>query len=98
LEGIAMMQHKMKRGIKLFGDAGIEAELKELKQLHDRKVLEPTKATEMSRDKKRAALQCLMFFKKKLCGMIKGQGCANGRKQRPYTHSKRRCECTNSGN
>jgi hypothetical protein len=57
-----MTQHSMKKGIKLFGDAGIEAVLKELKQLHDRKVLEPTDATEMTKEAKKAALQYLMFL------------------------------------
>ena len=31
----------MKKGIKMFGDAGVEAVQTELQQLHDRKVLEP---------------------------------------------------------
>jgi hypothetical protein len=85
LEGTVMTQHSMKKGIKAFGEAGVDAVLKELKQLHDRKVLEPTDATEMTRDQKRATLQYLMFLKKKCCRMIKAQGCADGRKQRPYT-------------
>jgi hypothetical protein len=66
----------MKKGIKLFGEAGIEAVLKELKQLHDCKVLEPTSATTMSREDKKAALQYLMFLKKKRTGTIKGSGSA----------------------
>ena len=85
LEGIAMTQHSMKRGIKLFGDAGVDAVLKELKQLHDRKVLEPKDAKQMSEEDKKAALQYLMFLKQKRNGTIKGRGCADGRKQRQYT-------------
>ena len=85
LESTVMTQHSMKQGIKLFGDAGIEAVLKELKQLHDRKVLEPADAEKLSKDEKRAALQYIMFLKKKGSGVIKGRGCADGRKQRPYT-------------
>jgi hypothetical protein len=34
---------------------------------------------------KNAALEYLMFLKKKRCGNIKGRGCANGRKQQEYT-------------
>jgi hypothetical protein len=52
VESTVMTQHFMKQGIKLFGDAGIEAVLKELKQLHDRKVLEPADAKKLSKDKK----------------------------------------------
>jgi hypothetical protein len=35
-EGIAMTQHSIKKGIKLFGQAGVDAVSKELQQLHDR--------------------------------------------------------------
>ena len=48
LENTVMTQHNMKKGIKLFGDAGIDAVLKELQQLHDRKALEPVNAKEMT--------------------------------------------------
>jgi hypothetical protein len=85
LEGIAMTQHSMKKGIKLFGQAGVDAVSKELQQLHDRKVLEPKSPDQMSGADKRAALQYLMFLKKKCNGIIKGRGCANWRKQRAYT-------------
>jgi hypothetical protein len=80
-----MTQHSLKKGIKAFGNAGIEAVLKELQQLHDRKVLEPKNAATLTQDEKRAALQYLMFLKQKRNGTIKGRGCADGRKQRDYT-------------
>jgi hypothetical protein len=38
----------------------------------------------LTRDEKRRSLKYLMFLKQKRCGRIKGQGCANGRKQRIY--------------
>jgi hypothetical protein len=41
LEGTTMTQHTIKRGLKLFGKAGTHAVLQELKQLHDRKVVQP---------------------------------------------------------
>jgi hypothetical protein len=75
----------MKKGIKLFGQAGVDAVQAELSQLHDRSVLEPKDATLLSRQEKKAALEYLMFLKKKRCRRIKGQGCANGRKQQAYT-------------
>jgi hypothetical protein len=86
LEHTVLTQHSMKKGIKEFGDAGVDAVLKELQQLHDRNVLEPRLANELSRDDKRAALQYLMFLKKKRNGTIKGRGCADGRKQRLHTN------------
>jgi hypothetical protein len=82
---IAMTQMSMKKGIKEFGEAGVDAVLAELQQLHDRKVLEPQLANELSRDEKLASLHYLMFLKKKRCGRIKGRGCADGRKQRIHT-------------
>jgi hypothetical protein len=80
----AMTQFTMKKGIEEFGEDGVNAVLGELQQLHDRKVLVPIVADEMTREKKRAALRYLMFLKKKRCGRIKGRGCADGRKQRIY--------------
>ena len=79
LENTVMtQQHNMKKGIKLFGDAGIDAVLKELQQLHDRKVLEPVNAKEMTNEEKQGALQYLMFLKQKRNGVIKGRGCVDG--------------------
>lgn len=59
--------------------------VKELKQLHDREVMTPVGAGDISKEAKRAALPYLMFLKQKRCGRIKGRGCADGRKQRLYT-------------
>jgi hypothetical protein len=72
LEGTAMAQHSMKKGLKVFGAKGSTGVLKELKQLHDQKVLEPTNAKNMTFVEKKRALQYLMFLKKKQNGTIKG--------------------------
>ena len=53
LASTVMTQHSMKKGIKIFGEAGIEAVLQELQQLHDRKVLEPRSATDLSQSEKK---------------------------------------------
>jgi hypothetical protein len=73
----------MKQRLKLYGEEGVDSLLVELKQLHDRKVVEPKKL--LTRAEKKAALQYLMFIKKKRCGKIKARGCADGRKQREHT-------------
>ena len=83
LESIAMTQHSMKKGLKLFGKKGVDSVLDELKQLHDRKVIEPRKL--LSRGEKSGALNYLMFIKQKRRGRIKAQGCVDGRKQRIHT-------------
>jgi hypothetical protein len=84
LESTMMTQYSMKKGIKVFGPLGVDAVLKELKQLHDRTVIAPKDAAKLSREDKQASLQCLVFLKKKRPGVIKARGCADGRKQRPY--------------
>jgi hypothetical protein len=81
LDGIMMTQHSLKQGLKLYGDDAVKAVLKELKQVHDRKVMTPKCSQALSAQDKRDALQYLMFLKKKRCGTIKGRGCADGRKQ-----------------
>ncbi|KAI2500335.1 Reverse transcriptase (RNA-dependent DNA polymerase) [Fragilaria crotonensis] len=83
LESTAMTQHSVKKGLRLFGDKGVDAVMKELDQLHVRKVLKPTK--NLNCKERRDALQYLMFLKEKRNGIIKARGCADGRKQRAFT-------------
>ena len=77
-------QYTMKRGLKEFGEPGMDAIMKEMKQLHDRKVMFPKDARRLTREERIAALNYLMFLKEKRNGDIKGRGCADGRKQRVY--------------
>ena len=78
-------QMNMNQGIKMFGEAGVEAVKKEMQQLHDRQVMKAKEAKELTREQKKEALAYLMFLKRKCGGKIKGRGCADGRKQRAYT-------------
>jgi hypothetical protein len=82
LEHCAMTQCSIKKGSEVFGDAGKEAVLSEMKQLHDMGVAEPKKANMLTREEKSKPLNYLMFLKQKRSGRIKGRGCADGRKQR----------------
>jgi hypothetical protein len=84
LEHTVMTQYSMKKGIKLFGSDGVDAVLQELKQLHDRDVIQPVHAKALSSEDRRNALHYLMFLKQKRTGKIKGRGCADGRKQRAF--------------
>ncbi|MDA3875508.1 MAG: reverse transcriptase domain-containing protein [Halothiobacillus sp.] len=77
-------QMGIKKGLKAFGQDGAEAVVKEMHQLHYRKVIRPVKSSEMSKTQKRNSLRYLMFLKQKRCGKIKARGCADGRKQRVY--------------
>jgi hypothetical protein len=84
IENIVMTQHSAKKGLKLYGEAGAEAVVSEMQQLHDRDVIEPKSANMLTVEEKRKALRYLMYLKKKICRRIKDRGCADGRKQRIY--------------
>jgi hypothetical protein len=56
----------MKKGIKLFGEDGVAAVKKEMKQLYDRKeVMEPKHGAGLMNEQKKEALAYLMFLKQK---------------------------------
>ena len=80
-----MTQYHVSKGLKVFGNNGVKAVSKEMKQLHDIKVLKLRHPSEMSEEDKYKALKYLMFLKEKRDGEIKGRGCADGRPQRKYT-------------
>ena len=69
------------QGLQIFGEAGAKAVMKELEQLVYPKVMEGRKSHDLTREQKRAALRYLMFLKEERCRQIKGQGCADRRKQ-----------------
>ena len=83
-EHLAFTQLGMKAGIKTWGQEGVDAIIKEMKQFHDREVVKPLLPSEISPTVKATALGYLMFLKKKRNGIIKGRGCADGRPQRLY--------------
>jgi hypothetical protein len=84
LEHTVLTQYSAKKGLKVFGEAGADAIISEMKQLDTMDVIEPKAASMLTRAEKKAALEYLMFLKQKRCGRIKGRGCADGRKQRLY--------------
>ena len=79
-----LSQYHVSKGLKIYGEKGVDAVLKELRQLHDRMVIEPRFSKTMTEKQKEDALQYLMFLKEKRCGTIKGRGCADGCKQQIY--------------
>ena len=77
-----LTHYHINKGIKKFGQPRVDAVVAELKQLHDRIVMDPRNPTVMSAQETNAALQYLMFLKQKYYGKIKVRGCADGRKKR----------------
>ena len=60
-----MIQHGIKAGLKLFGNEGAEAVVKEMTQLHIRDVISPKFPHQLSKEDHKKALHYLMFLKKK---------------------------------
>ena len=83
-EQVALTQYSLKRGLETYGQVAVDAVVKEMRQLHDRRTIHPKFAADLSITEKRKALAYLMFIKEKRCGTIKARGCADGRKQRLY--------------
>jgi len=84
---IILVQHGLKKGIKIFGESGLEAIQKEMQQFNDRKVIIPVNPKDLSKQQKNRALNYLMFLRKKRDGSVKGRGCADRRKQRIWNTS-----------
>ena len=77
----ATAQVMMDKGLKMFGSDGLASVKTEMKQLHDRKVMQPHFKKELTSQQRAEALSYLMFLKRKRCGKIKARGCADGHKQ-----------------
>ena len=77
-------QMSLKAGLRTFGDDGMKAVEKEMRQLHDRNVMAPVHKQCLTPEQQKEALAYLMFLKRKHCGKIMGHGCADGHKQRVY--------------
>ena len=60
-----MTQYTLKKGLQVFRPLGKEAVFREIQQLHQWKVCEPHKATELSANQCKASLGYLMFLKQK---------------------------------
>ena len=75
----------MKVGLKVFGEAGLDAVGSEIRDnLHGRGVIEQVKQELVTRIIRNQSLPYLMFLKRKRCGKVKCRGCADGRKQREF--------------
>ena len=66
-------QFILKKGLKEFGDAGYEAALKEVAQLHKRTCFTPLPVKELTDEERRKAVKALLFLTEKRDKTIKGQ-------------------------
>ena len=79
-----MTQVSLKRDIKQFKEDVEKAVSKKLLQLHMKSTFRPLKAGNITYREEDKALESLAFLKEKCNGSVKGQACADGRKQRPW--------------
>ena len=84
IEAVVLIQYTLKKGLRVLGVKGATGVTKELKQLHDRRVLDPKHFKELTTEQQAQSLAYLMFLKQKRDGSIKGRGCADGWKQREW--------------
>jgi hypothetical protein len=80
--GQVFSQFYLHEGLKKFGDAGDEAALKELKQLHQRDCFKPIYASELSELERKNALDTIVLIEENRDGRVKGRAVADGQKQR----------------
>ena len=76
--------YSLNKGIKKFGQKGMDAATKEMKQLHNRTVFEGIKIQDMTPLERKRAMESLLFLVEKRDGKIKARTCANGSTQREY--------------
>ena len=67
LEHTALTQYNVKKGLKIFREAGAQAVVTEMQQLHDRNVIIPKHVHMLTQEEKCCSLQYLMFLKQKRC-------------------------------
>jgi hypothetical protein len=79
-----LQTYSLKQGIKKFGEQGIKAVHKEMKQIHDHVVFEPISIEKMTTLKRKRAMESLIFLTENRDETIKARVCANGSTQRAY--------------
>ena len=60
-----MTQFPMPKGLRVFGEAGTKAVIKQLQQFHELNLIQPSEADRLSTKEKDNALEYVMFLKQK---------------------------------
>ena len=66
-------EYGLKHGLRMFGEEGMKAAYKEMEQLHLRNCFEPLNADSLTGEKKRKALNSLLFLKRNASGETKSE-------------------------
>ena len=77
-------QYILQKGLKKFGDRGMQGTMKELDQLHRRTCFSPIDISKLTPEEKRKAQEALMFLTEKRDKSIKGRLVYNGKPTREW--------------
>ena len=77
-------QYLLNKGLKVFGESGRKAAMKEIGQLHDRVAFAPRDPATLTEEQMRKAQVALMFLTEKRDGTKKGRMVFNGKPTREY--------------
>ena len=77
-------QYNLKKGLKMFGEAGKIAATKEADQLYKRETFRPISVKDLSPSERRKAQESFMFLTQKRDNTVKGQLVFNGKPTRDY--------------
>ena len=84
VQHMLLSQMGVNKGIKVFGQKGIDAVSKEMQQFHDREVIIPKNPSQLTKEERHRDLPYLMFLREKRDSTIKGWGCTDGLRQCLY--------------
>ena len=79
-----LTQYGITKDLQLFKSEGIDAVLKDLKQMHALKCIELLHPSQVTKDMHQKVLNYLMFLTQKKTGIVKGRGCADGQKKKHH--------------
>jgi hypothetical protein len=77
-------QYMLQNGLKVFGNKGHKASMKEIDQLHKRTCFAPLKVKEMKHSKRKKAQMALMFLTEKRDKSVTGRMVYNGKPTREW--------------
>ena len=78
------IQYLLQKGLKVFGESGREAAIKEVKQLLQRTCFVPLSVKELTPEERRKAMEAILFLTEKRDGSKKGRLVYNGKPSREW--------------
>ena len=84
-KGFQCAQYGVKAGVKMYGEAAVQAVMNECKQLDSKDALHPIMRSSITHEQYPRVLRAITMIKRKRCGRMKGRTVADGSKQREYT-------------